>query len=180
MKNNHLQGRLSFQMMSLEFRIRDLIRPPIAILKEAGLRPGMTVLDFGCGPGGFSLAAARLVGPEGRVYALDLHPLAIRSIERAAAKKRVHNLIAVAGAPGRFADHCFDAVLLYDVLHDLPDPDAVLREMFRILKPAGFLSVRDHHLEAPKILGIITVGGLFRPAERGRRTLQFQRHEARV
>jgi predicted methyltransferase len=59
--------------------LRDLIRPPRAILREAGLGPGMAVLDFGCGPGGFSVAAVRLVGPAGRVYALDLRPEVIQN-----------------------------------------------------------------------------------------------------
>jgi 23S rRNA U2552 (ribose-2'-O)-methylase RlmE/FtsJ len=70
-----MQSDFSFRAMSLEFRLRDFFRPPERILREAGIRDGLTVLDFGCGPGGFSQAAAKLVGPEGRVYAVDNHPL---------------------------------------------------------------------------------------------------------
>jgi len=66
-----MQSDFSFRVMSLKFRLRDFFRPPERILREAGIRNGMTVLDFGCGPGGFSLAAAKLVGPGGRVYAAD-------------------------------------------------------------------------------------------------------------
>ena len=47
--------------------LRDLFRTPRWVLIEAGVRAGMTVLDFGCGPGGFSLAAAKLVGPFDRL-----------------------------------------------------------------------------------------------------------------
>lgn len=63
MINTHHQSNFSFRLMSAEFRIRDWLHPPIKILQEAGVHRGMTVLDFGCGPGGFSLAAAQLVGP---------------------------------------------------------------------------------------------------------------------
>ena len=87
-----MQSDFSFRVMSLEFRLRDFFRPPERILREAGIRNGMTVLDFGCGPGGFSLAAAKLVGPDGRVYAVDNHPLARdnRSESRRPAGLRQH------------------------------------------------------------------------------------------
>jgi len=62
------QSNLGFRLMSLMFCVRDWLRPPTRILQESGVRPGMAVLDFGCGRGGFSLAAASLVGPEGHVY----------------------------------------------------------------------------------------------------------------
>jgi len=52
------QSNLGFRLMSLMFCVRDWLRPPTRILQKAGVRPGMAVLDFGCGPGGFSLAAA--------------------------------------------------------------------------------------------------------------------------
>lgn len=67
---------IDFALMSLMFRVRDLIRPPVVALKEAGVGPGMRVLDYGCGPGSFYLAAALIVGDRGMVYALDELPVA--------------------------------------------------------------------------------------------------------
>jgi len=92
-----LLSHLAFHLMSMEFRLRDSLRPPIKILKEAGMHSGMTVLDFGCGPGGFSVAAARLVGRKGRVYALDIHPLAIRWIQCRAAREHLDNIQTIFG-----------------------------------------------------------------------------------
>jgi len=169
-----MQSRLFFRLMSAEFRLRDLLRPPEKILKEAGLRPGMIVLDFGCGPGGFSLAAARLVGPAGRVYALDIHPLAIRSVERKAARRGFANVTVVEGRMGRFGDATFDAVFLYDVLHDLADPVAVLSEIRRVLKRDGFLSLRDHHWKGQMINKAVVSGGLFRAAGPLRSSYRFE------
>ncbi len=172
-KKERQQSRLSFRIMSMEFLLRDRLRPPVKILQDAGLRPGLAVLDFGCGPGGFSLAAAQIVGPAGRVYALDIHPLAIRSVKRAAARRGVQNMFAVDGSADRFAEDTFDVILFYDVLHDLPDGAAVLTEISRILKPNGFLSVRDHHLKEPALHEAVTSGGLFKSAGYTRWSFRF-------
>jgi len=75
---------LSFRLMALEFRLRDWLRPPLRVLVEADLHPGMTVLDFGCAPGSFTVAAARIVGPAGRICALDISPLASKTASHAA------------------------------------------------------------------------------------------------
>jgi len=54
-----------------------IIRNPYKILERAGLKPGQNVLEVGCGPGFFTIPAAHIVGEEGKVYAVDTHPLAI-------------------------------------------------------------------------------------------------------
>jgi precorrin-6B methylase 2 len=122
MKLEHHQSDLDFRLMSLWFRLRDWFRPPIRILQEVGVESGMTVLDFGCGPGGFSLSAARLTGPEGLVYAADVHPFAIKSVQRAADKRGFKNIRTVAGEGlADMQEGSVDIALLYDVLHDLTD-----------------------------------------------------------
>jgi ubiquinone/menaquinone biosynthesis C-methylase UbiE len=173
-----MQSDLSFRMMSFEFRIRDFFRPPARILREAGIREGLTVLDFGCGPGGFSLAAARLVGPQGRVYALDHHPLAARSVRKSAGRRGLGNIRSVFGTgladlPGESVD----LTLVYDVLHDLPEPGPVLSGLHRVLKPGGVLSVSDHHLKKEPLVSLITGAGLFLFAGGTRRTFQFHKKE---
>jgi ubiquinone/menaquinone biosynthesis C-methylase UbiE len=173
-----MQSDFSFRVMSLEFRLRDFFRPPERILREAGIRNGMTVLDFGCGPGGFSMAAAKLVGPVGRIYASDIHPLAVKSVQRAADKKGFSNIRTILG--GRMADvpgGNVDLALLYDVLHDLHEPGLILVELHRVLKPRGVLSVRDHHMEKAPLLSTIIGGGLFLLAGSNRRTFQFEKIE---
>jgi ubiquinone/menaquinone biosynthesis C-methylase UbiE len=170
-----LQSNLGFRAMSLVFRIRDWLRPPTRILREAGVRSGMTVLDFGCGPGGFSLAAAGLVGPEGRVYALDIHPLAVRSVQRLAARRGFSNIQTILGSNmAGFGTRSIDIVLLYDVLHDIDEPMPTLRELRRVLKSEGVLSVSDHHLSEEVLLAKITTGGCFRLTGRGTRTYRFE------
>jgi ubiquinone/menaquinone biosynthesis C-methylase UbiE len=172
------QSSASFRLMSLEFRLRDWLRPPVKILQKAGAYPGMTVLDFGCGPGGFSLAAARLVGPEGRVISMDIHPMAVKTVLRAARKQGLRNIHAILGkGTDDLASASIDLVLLYDVLHDLPEPAPTLAELHRVLNPSGVLSVGDHHMKEALLVATITNGGLYRLAGRSKRTFRFEKLE---
>jgi len=178
MKKHRLQSNCAFRLMSMEFRLRDWLRPPVKILQEAGVHSGMTALDFGCGPGGFSLAAARLVGPEGRVYAMDIHPLAVKSVQRATDKQGFNNIQTVfGGSLVAVPEGSVDIALLYDVLHDLPEPGLTLVELHRVLKSKGVLSVSDHHLQEAPLRSIVTGSGHFRLIRSNRWTFQFEKTE---
>ena len=174
MKLEHYQSDLDFRLMTLWFRLRDWLRPPIRILQDVGVQSRMTVLDFGCGPGGFSLSAARLTGPEGLVYAVDIHPLAIKSVQRAADKKGFKNIRTVAGEGlADMQEGSVDIALLYDVLHDLAEPHLILLKIHRVLKPNALLSIIDHHMEEALLLSVITSGGLFLFSGSNRGTFRF-------
>lgn len=180
MKPESLQGNLDFRLMCVAFLIRDWVRPPIRILREAGVQSGMTVLDFGCGPGSFSFSAAKLADPDGLVYAVDNHPLALKFVRRSMNKKKIKNIRVLAGADmAKVPQDCVDLVLLYDVLHDLSEPRAVLTELQRVLKPDGVLSVRDHHLKEPPLVSGITSGGIFRYAGSERGIFSFMKVSTR-
>lgn len=157
-----------FRFMSLLFKFRDFIRPRKAILDEIGIKPGLHILDYGCGPGSYSVAAAEMVGPAGKIYSLDIHPFAIESVKKAAAKKDLKNIETISsdcvtGLP----DSSIDVVLLADVFHGLSSPDAVLQELRRVLKPEGVLAFNDHHLKEDEITAALTGRGLFRLSKKG-------------
>ena len=173
-----MQSGIGFRLMALEFRLRDLLRPPEKILREAGLEQGMTVLDVGCGPGGYSMAAARLAGPGGRVYAVDINPLAVRTVREAAAAAGQANITVYDGLAALPPDLRVDLVLLYDVLHDIPDKVRTMGELWKTLRPGGTLSVSDHHLEEKELLAHVTGGGKFSLAGKGRWAYGFRRLEA--
>jgi len=126
------------------------------ILRYIGISEGQTVLDFGCGCGNYTIPAARIVGEQGLVYALD---------EDKSVVERLMNRVKVAGlknvikldAPTRFDtdldDESVDVVLLYDILHyyyfpQKRDRQQLLREMYRILKPNAILSLYPAHLRS--------------------------------
>ncbi len=167
---------IHFRMMAFGFVLRDLVTPPEKILKEVDIEPGHRVLDFGCGPGSYSLAAAKLVGESGEVYALDIHPLAIKSVTRRASRKGLKNIIAVfPDNDTPFQDKCMDVILLYDVFHEVKDKDQVMDKLHKMLCDNGVLSFSDHHLEDKEITNAVTKSGYFKLYKRGKKTYTFKK-----
>ena len=181
MSENVVQSDFSFHLMSLKFRLRDWRKPPVEILQEAGVKSGMTVLDFGCGPGGFSIAAAQLVGSNGQIYAVDINPLAFSSVRKAAGKLGLNNIQTIFLSDLVNVRHnSVDFALLYDVLHYLlPEPGSVLTALHQVLKPKGVLSVSDHHMEDASIISAISNDEHYCLAARTQWTFQFDKTQAK-
>lgn len=173
----HPMSDRHFHCMTVMFRVRDLIVPRSKVLDEVDLRPGQTVLDFACGPGAYVPDTALRVGPEGKVYALDIHPLAIDAVRRVASRENLQQVEAILSDGGgkiNLPDSSVDVVLLYDAFHDFEEPKTVLAELARVLKKDGTLSFSDHHLKDGEIRTGVTDGGWFELAHRGRRTHTFR------
>jgi ubiquinone/menaquinone biosynthesis C-methylase UbiE len=164
------------RMMALSYKVRDFFQPRKNILKEAGLKEGFHVLDYGCGPGSYIIPLADLVGPSGKIYALDIHPLAIQMAEKRSAEKHLANVVTIrSDCQTGLADQSLDAALLYDVFHDLEQPGVVLKELNRVLKAGGILSFSDHHLREQEIISGVTREGFFRFANKRQKTYSFQK-----
>lgn len=165
-----------FRLMSITLWLRDVFFPPMKKLQKAGLKPGDQVLDFGCGPGSFSLAAVHIVGQTGKVYALDIHPLALQSVKRKASDRGLQNIDTISSdrATG-LEGQSVDFVILNDVLHEVDDPDAVLSELYRVLKPDGTLFFSDHHMNEKEALTRLTQAGLFRYSRKSYRAYLFSK-----
>jgi ubiquinone/menaquinone biosynthesis C-methylase UbiE len=156
------KSNVGFRLMALTFKIRDFVSPRVNILKEVGIKQGFHVLDYGCGPGSYILPLAEMVGRWGKIYALDMHPLAIQMAKNLALKNTFINVETIhSDCQTGLPDNSLDAVLLYDTLHDLGDPDRVLQELHRVLKPTGVLSISDHHMKEVEIVSRLTKTGLF-------------------
>ena len=165
---------LGFRGMSLAFKFRDLFSPRGKILEEVGIEPGFTVLDYGCGSGSYVVATAELVGKSGKVFALDIQPLAVRKVRQLASKKQLDNVEAIqSDCQTGLPDGSVDVALLYDTFHKLDEPDAVLGELNRVLRPGGVLSFSDHHMKEDEAVSAVTSGGLFRLSGKGRKTYGF-------
>lgn len=161
--------------MTVMFRVRDLIVPRRKILDEVELRPGQTVLDFACGPGAYVPETAGRVGPQGKVLALDVHPLAVDAVRRIASRRGfAHVETILSDGKTGLPDQSVDAVLLYDAFHDFEEPQTVLAELNRVLKKEGILSFSDHHLGDGELRSRVTQGGWFQLARRGKRTYTFR------
>lgn len=123
----------------------DAVAGAATLLERAGVRPGMRVLDAGCGPGRVTVPAALRVGPAGAVVALDIQPgMLARLRERLAAQQLTHVEVVEAGlGEGKLPESAFDVALLITVLGEIPDKGAALREIHRALRPAGVLSITE-------------------------------------
>lgn len=165
---------LDFKLMSLSYKFRDFLSPRKDTLQEVGIKPGFHILDYGCGPGSYSVVAAQLVGKAGKVCALDINPLAVKQVHNIASKKGLTNIETILSdcATG-LPDKSVDVVFLYDTLHNLSEPDKVLEELHRVLKPGGILSFHDHHMQENEIISSLTDKGLFRLSGKGERTYSF-------
>jgi len=171
------KSNLDFRFMALVLGMRDFFRPRKESLKEVGIKPGFYILEYGCGPGGYTIPTAQMVGEAGKIYALDMHPLAIQMVQSRAAKKKLTNIETILsdGATG-LPDRSLDAALLYDVFHELAEPDKVLAELHRVLKPGGILSFNDHHLkDENEIIAKITGKGLFQLSNKGKKVYNFHK-----
>jgi ubiquinone/menaquinone biosynthesis C-methylase UbiE len=161
------ESDLAFRLMTLTYKIRDLLQNPRRSLEKAGLTKGMSVVDYGCGPGSFTMPAAELVGHEGRVFAVDIHPLAISTVEQKASRKGLQNVetILVTGYDTGIEKSSVDRVLLIDTIHAIEDPDALFREIHRMLKPDGLLFMEKGHMAMPEQKSLLEKTGLFKITE---------------
>jgi ubiquinone/menaquinone biosynthesis C-methylase UbiE len=132
----------------LDSGLRKRLQPPDVVIDRSGLEPGMDVLEIGCGSGAFTTTAARIVGPEGSVTALDVQPGMLRQLARklqAPQHRDIRNVRLYEGdaytLPFDAAE--LDAVYMVTVLPEIPDQARALAEIRRVLKPGGILAVTE-------------------------------------
>src|SRR4051794_2043583 len=107
------------------------------------LRPGLDLLDVGCGPGSLTADLARRVAP-GRVVAIDSAVAPLDEARAAAAAAGVEVEVREGDAYALdLPDHSVDVVHAHQVLQHVSDPVAVLREMARVCRPGGVVAARD-------------------------------------
>ena len=126
------------------------------LLETAGIKRGQIVLDFGCGSGTYTIPAAKIVGEQGRVYALDKDKKALDELIQKAKLAGLKNIerIDTSGEPRiDLTDESVDVVLLFDVFHSYyfaqaDDRKSLLNEIYRVMKPSAFISVWPKHMES--------------------------------
>lgn len=135
--------------MSLQLRGGNQLIDAVKLLEVGGIQEGFVVADLGCGTSGhFVFPAAHLVGPKGKVYAVDVQKSvlsAVTSRERLEGLDNVEAVWADLERPGtlKILEGSVDLVLLLNILALVNDKAAVVREALRIAKPGGTLVVSD-------------------------------------
>jgi ubiquinone/menaquinone biosynthesis C-methylase UbiE len=115
------------------------------IIGHLGLKPGMKVLDFGCGPGRLSLPVAHIIGPNGVVTAFDLQEGMLERVRSKAEAENISNIQCLQGqgGQGKLTQNYYDRALLVTVLGEIPNQTAALAEILASLKPGGILSITE-------------------------------------
>ncbi len=121
---------------------------PTRSIEQLALTPGMTVADFGAGTGYLAVAAAEAVGQGGKVYVVDIQDTVLTKARHYASSRHMDTLVFVHGdleAPhgSTLADTSVDVVLCSNLLFQVSDRSAILREAYRVLVPGGRLVVID-------------------------------------
>jgi len=126
------------------------------IISHLELRPGLKVLDFGCGPGRLTIPIAKQIGLSGTVTAFDTQPAMLERVRVKADLENLGNIEFVHGAAGegKLGNKQFDRVLLVTVLGEIPDKKIFAKEIIDSLKSGGLLSVTetiaDPHFQSRK------------------------------
>lgn len=138
--------KLMHPLMSsaMDSPLRRKFNDPVKTLNGARIRPGQKVLEVGCGSGYFTISAAKLVGDEGLIHAIDIYPPSVEYVTRKSRDAHLTN-VKVSNADAmdtKLPSNSFDLILLFGVI---PAPvlalDRLLPEMHRLLKLNGSLAV---------------------------------------
>jgi ubiquinone/menaquinone biosynthesis C-methylase UbiE len=124
----------------LDNPIRRLIQPPSELLEKLGLTRGQTAVDFGCGPGFYTVELAKRAG---KVYAIDLSPEMLEKAKQKTAKAHIGNVefMQSNGTSIQLPDGSVDLIFLVTVFHEIGETNRVLWEFGRVLKPMGKLVI---------------------------------------
>lgn len=137
-----------------------LVRPeriaeenPDLAIELLQFQPGMQVADIGAGVGYYSLKIAKLVRPEGTVFATDVQPEMLRLLRKRLEKEKVTNVKPVLGSETEsgLEPGSVDLALMVDVYHEFARPQAMLRSLAKALKENGRLVLLEFRKEDPKI-----------------------------
>lgn len=133
----------------LEREGRDKEERPDVVLREMGLKEGMTVAEIGTGTGYFARRIARAVGPTGKVLAVDIQPEMLSLLEKYAAEEGVKNVVPILGTETdpKLPKAGVDRILMVDVYHEFQKPEEMLARIRESLAPGGRVVVVEYRAE---------------------------------
>jgi len=137
----------------LERSNRESEENPSKAVAQLGLKPGMTVCDLGAGTGYYAVRMARIVGEQGKVYAVDIQPRMLELLTQRLASAGIKNVLPVLGAEAEtnLPANSQDLIILVDVYHEFSKPQEMLRSIRKALKDTGRLVLLEFRKEDPDV-----------------------------
>ncbi len=165
---------IAFKMMATVFNIRDCFFSLDKLLDQFAIKEGQTIIDYGCGTGTYVGRASRLAGEKGKVFAVDIHELAIKEIDKKIHMENLNNVVGILakGNHSPLEDDTADIIYALDVFHMVSDPQAFLKELNRISKPDGVLYIDNGHQPRDKAREKILSSGAWSIVEENKRYLR--------
>jgi ubiquinone/menaquinone biosynthesis C-methylase UbiE len=129
------------------------------VLDRVGIRPGEKVLELGPGPGAFTIEAARRTELGGKLVAVDIQPAMIAGVERKVNESKLTNVETHIADASHLpvGNGSIDCAFLVTVLPEIPDRKGALKELRRVLKPGGVLSITEEFLDPDYPLARTTI-----------------------
>jgi precorrin-6B methylase 2 len=137
----------------LERAERETEEKPQLVIDALEIKLGQTVADLGAGSGYYSFRIAPLVGPTGKVLAIDIEPKMLDVIEQRATREHVANIEPVLSSERdpNLAPHSVDLLFMVDVYHELEYPYEVMSKVREALKPGGRVALVEYRAEDPEV-----------------------------
>lgn len=154
---------IAFRLMSSSILVHEFFSKRSSRLEKFNIKNGFTVIDYGCGPGRYVKKASQLIGEEGKVYAVDIHPLAAGYIQKIIRKNELTNVtpVLVQSYSCPLPDNIADLIYILDTFHMIKDANTFLKEIYRLLKSSGILILDDGHQPRAKTKQKIAASGLW-------------------
>ena len=161
---------IAYRLMAIALHLQEFLFHASDRLDQFDIRCGDVIIDYGCGPGRYIPKAAELVGDSGAVYAVDIHPSAVRDVEKLARKRGLTNVkpVQAEGYTCPIGDHAADLIYALDMFHMIADPQTFLAELRRLLKIEGALVLDDGHQPRQETLRKLKASGLWTVSEESR------------
>ena len=146
---NRTMSKIEYNLMKLEFSLTDFINPYVTKrIEKFNITQGMKVVDYGCGPGRYTIRIAQLVGKTGEVYAVDINKYAINDVKKKIRKYNLKNIktFNAINFDCGIATGVADCIIAIDMFFEIKEPKYFFNELKRICKKDAKLIIDGGHI----------------------------------
>jgi ubiquinone/menaquinone biosynthesis C-methylase UbiE len=138
----------------LERAEREREERPQLVLDALQIQPGQTVVDLGCGSGYYAFRMSKLVGANGKVFAVDIEERMLQFVRQRAQREAITNITPIRSTASdpNLPPESVDLLLMVDVYHELEFPFEVMQKVREALKPGGRVALVEYRAEDPKVM----------------------------